>query len=300
LADDFWFWLLLLGVAVIGGGRLAFRWLHIARVIEDTPTSRVRSAAQGYAELTGRGLALGDQPEVAPLTGRPCIWWHFRIQKKVESRVNGRRRVSWRTLEAGLCQRPFLLDDDTGQCIVQPAGAEVLAGESTTWYGSTPRPAEGLLESGGTPRTGPFRYFEERIYLHEQVYVLGQFRSHSAATSSDPQLAVRRLLEQWKQDQAGLVQRFDEDGDGKVSLAEWERARAAATREVEQRNVNRPAQPQLHSISAPEDGRLFLIAAFPGADLAKRYRRKAMLAFAGFVLATYAFGWMLQGVLGSA
>jgi hypothetical protein len=47
-ASDFWFWLLMLAFAVIGGGRLALRWIQIARLIEDTPRSRVRSAAQGY------------------------------------------------------------------------------------------------------------------------------------------------------------------------------------------------------------------------------------------------------------
>ena len=56
--SDAWFWVLNLGAAVIGGGWFAFRFLHVARVIEDTPTSRVRSAAQGYVELVhfDRGL----------------------------------------------------------------------------------------------------------------------------------------------------------------------------------------------------------------------------------------------------
>lgn len=47
---------------------LGFRQLHRARLIEDTPTSRIRSAAQGYAELEGRAVALGD-PLYAPLSG---------------------------------------------------------------------------------------------------------------------------------------------------------------------------------------------------------------------------------------
>ena len=66
--SDFGFWLLWLVAAVAGGAWFAFRWLHIARMIEDTPTSRIRSAAQGYVELAGRCRALGSTPNLAPLT----------------------------------------------------------------------------------------------------------------------------------------------------------------------------------------------------------------------------------------
>jgi len=52
-SSDLWFWLLTLGAAVIGGGWFAFRWLHLARVVEDTPTSRVRSAACSVSASLG-------------------------------------------------------------------------------------------------------------------------------------------------------------------------------------------------------------------------------------------------------
>lgn len=38
---------------------LMFYYLKRARLIEDTPTSRIRSAAQGYVELIG-GVSAGD------------------------------------------------------------------------------------------------------------------------------------------------------------------------------------------------------------------------------------------------
>ena len=68
--SDLWFWLLALGAAVGGGGWFAFRWLHIARMIEDTPTSRVRSAAQGYVEVAGRCRPLDGARNLAPLPAR--------------------------------------------------------------------------------------------------------------------------------------------------------------------------------------------------------------------------------------
>lgn len=295
--SDFWFWLLILGVAVLGGGWFAFRWLHIARMLEDTPTSRVRSAAQGYVELVGRSRAMAGTTNLAPLTQRPCVWWRFRIQKRAGSASRSGRRAQWQTTQSGRSEQPFLLDDGTGQCIVQPVGAEVLTSETMTWYGDTPWPAlpPGRRSPFGEPE---YRYYEERIYEHEQVHVLGEFRTHTGAPHANRDADITALLAEWKQDQAALKERFDTDGDGQVSLEEWERAREAARQAVIQRHLEQPVPDAMHVVGRPSDSQLFLIAAYPEKELARRYRRRAMLAFAGFGAATYALGWLLQGVFG--
>jgi E3 Ubiquitin ligase len=299
LADpsDFWFWLLMLGVAVLGGGWLAFRFLHIARMLEDTPTSRVRSAAQGYVELAGRSQALAGTTNIGPLTQRPCVWWRFRIQRRTGSTSRGRASNKWQTVQSGRSEQPFVLDDGTGECIVQPAGAEVLTAETTTWYGDTPWPtlAPGKRSSFGEPE---YRYYEERIYEHEQVHVLGHFRTHSGTANTSRDTDVAALLAEWKQDQAALVARFDTDGDGQVSLGEWERAREEARHAVTQRHLEKPVPAAVHTISRPDSPQLFLIAAYPEKELAKRFRRRALAALVGFGVATYALGWLLQGVFG--
>jgi hypothetical protein len=298
LADqDLWFWLLTLGVAIIGGGAAALRWLKIARLIEDTPTSRIRSAAQGYVELSGRGNPLPGTQNLAPLTQRPCVWWRYRISRKVEGRGKN-RRDRWQTIASGTSAVPFLLDDGTGQCIVQPDGAEVIAGESTTWYGDTPFPAGGPGAGLQRFRERHYRYFEERIYEHEQLYALGGFRSTATSNESSRQEAVAALLTQWKQDQASLLARFDRDASGSISLGEWELAREAARQAVHAERAGRPAEKILHLLARPDGDQLFLLAALPAGDLARRYRRRAMLAFGGFVVAVYALGWLLQGAFG--
>jgi hypothetical protein len=299
LADpaDSYFWLLMLGVAVVGGGWVAFRWLHIARMLEDTPTSRIRSAAQGYVELAGRSRALAGAANLAPLTQRPCVWWRYRIQRRTGSTAGGRQRTRWQAVQSGCSELPFLLDDGTGECIVQPSGAEMVTAETTTWYGDTPWPtqAPGRRSPFGEPE---YRYYEERIYEHEQVHVLGAFRTHSGAGQPNRDTAVAALLSEWKQDQAELARRFDTDRDGRVSLEEWERAREEARQAVTQHHLEQPVQAALHVVGRPDSGQLFLIAAYPERELARRYRRRAMLAFAGFGVATYALGWLLQGVFG--
>jgi hypothetical protein len=295
-ASDFWFWLLNLGAAVLGGGWFAFRWLHIARMIEDTPTSRIRAAAQGYVELQGRCSALAGTQNLGPLTQRECVWWRYRIQHRGES--GGRnRRESWRTVASGHSELPFLLDDGTGECVVKPSGAEIMVGESTTWYGTTPWPTAppgAALTLGGER---DYRYFEERIYAHEQLYALGEFQTLSGEAFDDPDEAVRVLLAKWKEDQDDLARRFDRDRDGKVSLAEWEKARNAARQAV---TAERPPAPSVNVLSRPVDGQLFLLAAFPAGDVARRYRRRALFGFIGVAAAVYALGWLVQGVLTKA
>ncbi len=285
---------------MVGGGWFAFRWLHVARVIEDTPTSRVRSAAQGYVEIEGRAGPLAETKSLAPLTQRDCVWWRYRVQHRTESAGRGGRRERWRTVASGRSDAPFLIDDGSGECIVQPAGAQVLAAESTTWYGATPWPTTvpGRALLGGIGRD--YRYFEERIHVHEQVYALGGFRSVSGTDGGGPDDAVRALLAEWKDDQASLTRRFDRDADRSVSLEEWELARAEARRSVERQRAERPATTALNVLGAPDGGHLFLLATFRAADVARRYRRRAYVAFAGFFAAVYALGWLMQGVLRNA
>lgn len=97
---------------LLGGGALAGLWYTIislrqGRTVEDTPTSRVRSAAQGYVELEGRGLLPEGVQSLAPLTGLSCTWWSFRIEE-----ADSRRR--WSVVESGKSQQPFLLGQMAG------------------------------------------------------------------------------------------------------------------------------------------------------------------------------------------
>ena len=296
--SDLWFWLLTLVVAVVAGGAAALRWLKIARLIEDTPTSRIRSAAQGYVELAGNGRPLGGTSNPAPLTQRPCVWWRYRISKRTERGTGSGRREGWQTVAAGTSSLPFLLDDETGQCIVQPDGAEVVPTESTTWYGETPWPTSGpghkLALTGGRS----YRYVEDRIYEHERLYVLGDFRSTASAVELDQPAELARVLAEWKQDQPALLRRFDQDGDGRIDLTEWEVARQEARRTLTERGAERPPSQNFHVLRRPDGDRLFLLAALPPGDLARRYRRRAAFAFFGFVAAVYALGWLLQGAFG--
>ena len=89
-ADDFWLWAI--GLLNRGNCRfllISFMTLHRKRIIEDTPTSKIRSAAQGYVELVGYGQLMEGQPIVAhTLTGTICTWYDYSVDEHQTSPVN--------------------------------------------------------------------------------------------------------------------------------------------------------------------------------------------------------------------
>jgi hypothetical protein len=283
---------LLLGAAIVGSFWFWFHWWKKARLIDDTPRSRIRSAAQGYVEISGRGALSENQPNLAPLTQRPCVWWSYRIERYVSTG----RHSSWRTVQSAISPLPFLLRDEEHWCVVNPAGAEVFPSESSVWRGSSEWPAT----PGGAPggffgvQAGSYRYTEHRIYEHERLDIIGEFRSVGGIEGKDREQAVAELLRQWKQDQGALLQRFDADQDKILSQGEWEAARLAARREVDAR-VHADPPPVYNLLARSADGRPFLIAACDIASIARRLQRKAAVAVVVFLASVTALATRLLG-----
>jgi hypothetical protein len=285
--------MLALAAALVYSFWYAFKSWAKNRTIVDTPTSRVRSAAQGYVELSGRGVLPANSRNKGPLTGLPCTWWRYEIEDR------GRRGGS-RSVDSGTSVQPFVLDDGTGQCLIDPRGAEVFPSVTTVWYGSEEWPQERIPGGGGMLGwlldripTGRYRYTEHRLQIQEHVCALGAFRSEGGISVDDPDAAITDLLHQWKQDQAALLQRFDTNHDGTLSAAEWELARAAARKQVMDGRAADTRTPSLHVLAEPMDGRCFLLAACEGGSLARRFRRRALGGIGGFVGSAVALTWML-------
>jgi hypothetical protein len=301
------------------------------RLVADTPTSRIRSAAQGYVELIGRGQLPAGQENRAPLSRRPCTWWRYRIEKQSGS---GRSR-GWTAVDHGESELPFLLDDGTGQCLVDPRGAEVYPSEKDVWYGDSEWPEVRLPPLGGVlGKTvdalfsgGRYRYTEFRMRPDETLCALGAYHSVSGGGLDHPDEAVADVLRRWKQDQAALLKRFDTNHDGVLDAAEWELARAAARREVAEHMLTPQAatgaatgaapagargasamgaagtgasavQGPLSILAKPSDGRAFLLAASDGASLAHRLRRQASVGLVSSLAASAALAWLMTHASG--
>lgn len=274
----------------------AFRqWGH-ARMIEDVPTSKIRSAHQGYIELEGNGRHLGDQPLVSPLTGKACLWYRFKVERRAADHVDN----DWHTVRNGCSDDLFCLEDDTGQCVVDPCGADVNGVDTLTWYGDSEHPVDvPLLGSGRVGSTrGRYRYSESFILEKQPLYVIGEFRTQSAVSGCSVAEMTRDIIRQWKQDPDHLRAGFDVNKDGELDAREWARVRKEARRQAEQAFAERARQPDVHLISKSVNRHYpFVISPRPQRHLAQHYRRRALIALVSFFVLGGVVTWMLTMVL---
>lgn len=95
-----------------------FRILQRKRLILNTPTSKIRSAALGLVEVSG--LATGPYLINAPVTGKSCYFYRTMAW---ELRKSGKNQ-EWQKVADESLHVPFYVDDTTGLLLVNPQGAE--------------------------------------------------------------------------------------------------------------------------------------------------------------------------------
>lgn len=275
-------------LVAVGGLYFGFRALHHARLMQDLPTARIASAAQGYVELKGHAGWLPGPPIVSPLTGARCVWWDYRVEQRQRRVVNGRSRSEWRTIARATSDELFLLTDPSGDCVVDPHGATVHPSLRRRWQGHGRRPDQ-VPERSPWISFGGYRYTERLVRLGDPLYAVGLFRTQQGQRSFSEQEDVRDLLTEWKRDRQTLLRRFDDNQDGEIDLDEWEAVRAAALVAVRQQHIAQAVSPDLHVLCQPGQRRPYLLSTLSESDLRRRTQLRAglglLLGLAGFVLA---------------
>ncbi len=244
-----------------------------ARSLSNTARARVRSAPHGYIELYGRTSfppQTADQAKSAPLTGRACVWWRYHVYRRAGK--------GWVTIDHGASDHSFLLQDDTGSCVVDPRGAEVTPSARQVWYGSESWPSSPYSTGLGALGSN-YKYIEQRIHEADDVCALGELGATGGLADGGVDSEIAALLHDWKSDPAALLKRFDRDGDGQLDAQEWEQARAAARAQVLE---GRAQTPLVKQMARPRDGRPYLLAARTPERLARRYRLQAAACLGGF------------------
>jgi len=297
-----------IGVALLAAGS-AFcswrTWRHVShvRLIEDTPTAKIRSAPQGYVELEGAGKLMDGPPIIAKLSGLPCVWFRYKIEQQVKTHYKGHTQTRWEVIEKDESTETFWLQDDTGRVVVDPEGADVTPRHKDSWrssssLGSMARPVNVSNFLTSHRGQGSYRLTEERINNGERLYALGLLKSMSSYTSQPTvDEDVREMLKDWKKDQPTLLQRFDLNKDGKIDETEWRLARTQARRETMK---NRQEQ-VIHSadglsvLGPTRDGsRPYILSAFTQKELTKRYKLWAALYAGACFLLGLAAVWVFN------
>lgn len=210
------FWKTAAGIGLITAGLGLFSYslimLHYKRMIENTPTSRVRSVAMGTAELEGRARRYYDLR--SPHSKTKCIYYWCTYLRRVNTSKGSKWRVEKIARSGAL---PFYLEDDTGRILVRPRGALMLADKSRQefWGGQAMWLAQDLRDRGT-------KIIEALIAEGARIYVLGAAGTERIGPAFKQRLISR--LRALKSDPEALAQ-YDTNGDGRIDEHEWEAAR---------------------------------------------------------------------------
>ncbi len=298
----FLLWSALLTLLSLAALYFSFYHLHRARLIEDTPTSRIRSAPQGYVELIGEADMMRGEPVISPLSASNCCWWRYKIERKSDK--------GWRSIRSEKSNALFLIRDATGECILDPEGASITPSERSIWYGPNATPSAGPDRGAGTTHShfnrfglqisvnttfdGDYRYTEEMILPGDPLYAIGLFSSLGEIDRKamrDDMLKDR--LRQWKSDHASLLERFDRNRDGQIDLDEWESARQAAKGEITREQMQEDQQP-IHTLSSTGSNRRpLLISTKEEFDLVRRFRYYSFFTLAAFFIVGTGTAWFI-------
>lgn len=241
-----------------------FGWvfaLRHRRAIADTPTSRIASAAQGYVELRGIGKPLDGEPLISRLRGIRCLWYSYTVEERDHDR-------NWKTIDSGESDASFILDDGTGQCVIDVDGAEILTRHKDCWT------------------EGSYRNTEWTLLIDDRTYAIGEFRTIGGGSLElDARQDVSALLAEWKKDHSGLLKRFDLNRNGSIDVDEWALARQAARREVTRMHREARHAPEVNTLRRPASGQLYLLSNFDPDQLARRYLWWSVFHLAAFFAA---------------
>ena len=126
-----------------------FRKFWVKRLIQNIPTSKIRSIAMGLVEING--IAESRTPLSGPYTKASCVFYHLLEERLVRTD----KTTYWvKELEVKT-DIPFFVKDETGSVMIDPIGAEM---DLPVRYSRT---------------EGNKRYREWNIMQNETVYVLG-------------------------------------------------------------------------------------------------------------------------------
>ena len=181
----------------------------LAQKINNTPTSKVQSAAVGLIELCGKAEC--RDPTVSPISKVKCVYWRIRGElNRDNSNYLEQEDVAYGRLRQMFYRdssKPFYLEDETGRMLVDPKDGDVDIPCNKVYDGYlspgkrlfgivplTPLPAEALDFINGLDPAGKaafmahpnvnLRILEYYIAEGDPLYVLGSAVPQDGAGSS--------------------------------------------------------------------------------------------------------------------
>lgn len=179
----------LIGIALVWYG---FHRHRQRRLMTDTATSEVESAAVGAVELTGT-VERAAGTVTAPLTAEECVVVDYEVE---EYKRHDDLAKEWVTVDSAVVAEPFYLNDGTGRMLVDPpewssnydVSEENRRREGFDSTAAQPDALDAFLvdHTGASPTSGyPRRYTQEVIPVGSEAFVFGD-----AESAEDVEVAV--------------------------------------------------------------------------------------------------------------
>lgn len=156
-----------------------FGWLKQKRLIENTPTSKIRSIAMGLVEIYGAVVPKEAGILKSAFSAKDCVYCKYTIE---EYRSSGKSH-QWVTVKSGEMAVPFFLKDETGAVLVDPKEANMEIPMDfefrSGWNNDPPQQIQQFLISNGMDFEGflgfnkTMRYREYIIEPGNNLYVMG-------------------------------------------------------------------------------------------------------------------------------
>jgi hypothetical protein len=262
-------WCLLFSIALAFSLFAAiFNYWRLLKITE-APISTIVSAAQGYIEL--HGIATTLKPFKTPYHGIPCVWYRASVYANRVENPYSKKVVDHRLLEYSESDTLFQLKDQTGTCLVNPNGAEIIFFEKRTFV------------------KNDHRYVEEFLPAGKRLYVLGQLDTrHDQVDSEVINKEVRNILTDLKTRPQHMLNRYDHNRNGEIDMEEWELARQDAIKQAHAKYAMKTHTGSF-TLVKPTDNQLFLISAKAPHELATSYRMWAIVHLLMFTILLVAY-----------
>ncbi len=178
------------------------KWFGYKRLIENIPTSKIRSIAMGLVEIFGKVIPIKNNLLNSPFSNTECVYYKYTVERWVKRND----RHHWQIVNSGKTSLPFKLQDGTGSVLIDPIGANIDI-ESTTYSSGAgndpPLIIQNFLNSNNLNYEGFFginyrmRYRESIIVPGKNLYIIGSatdnpFKADGTAQHSTEDIMIHR------------------------------------------------------------------------------------------------------------
>lgn len=204
------------------------QWFKLKRLVENIPTSKIRSIAMGLVEVKGEVKQYKDNLVTSPLTGQKCIFYDYVIEGNMVIGGKHGKRSEWTPLKGDIGFAPyFKLKDETGEVLVKTEDAKGLISERQLDdrdynYDITPEKAMstklsvrglGTLTKMNIKMAKKLRFHEFIVKPGDYLYVMGTADDNPFVEEATAQKGVEDIMiHKGKYDKAFYISENQERG----------------------------------------------------------------------------------------